>query len=266
MYLSEMPIKDHFGRMIDPLFNCLVLHEVKYHTNYEKRFLPEYYPNAKIIARDTLLNDILDFELPRTGIYYYSHPFCLMQRSIKRLANYVLKNNQSILMAIDRFNRLDRNNTDTSLRHCSSFRICCNNFNLLIALNTRLICKKIPIVNITWFPERLINKFYNDYEYCLRLLKRVRILHEIIDISETNEEFLSYVPELDGWILGRLSDPLKYVDPYYVINLEEMDYLDKYMSEFGQIKYPIYFPYRTYMRKEEIRLGKLNNSNYFFQL
>ena len=45
-----------------------------------------------------------------------------------------------------------------------------------------------------------------------------------------------------------------------------MDYLDKYMSEFGQIKYPIYFPYRTYMRKEEIRLGKLNNSNYFFQL
>lgn len=263
MYSEKIPIKNYFLEVDKDIFNCLVSHEVKFINNYEKRFLSEYYLNTRIIAKKHL-SELLGIEINNSGAYYYNYIFYMMQGSIRKLANYVLKNNQTILYAIDKFNYLKKYNIST-LRHYSTFKIKCNNFLLSISLNTKLICNKIPVIDINWFPNEMIKDFYKEYEEYLIFLRRISILYNILSKSYIKRDFISMLPELKDWVVGDINDVVRYVNPYYLIDITKSDYLDKY-TDLNCEEYLIKFPYKIYLKKEEIRLGKLNSSNYFFQL
>ena len=226
MYSEKIPIKNYFLEVDRDIFNCLILHEVRQVSNYEKKFLSEYFLNSRIIAEQQL-NKILNIKINK-------------YRGLESIQNI-----------------------RSSLRHCSCFKIDTNRVTLNVRLNTRMIAKKIPVISYSYFPSNILEKF--EYELCYyeKLKRRVSILYNLINNSIYNYEIRNKVPELSNWVVGKDHDRFRYVDPYFLIDIAKLDFLDKFNTEYD---YEFKFPYKIYIRKEDIRVGKLERSNYFFQI
>ena len=263
MYSEKIPIKNYFLEIDRDIFNCLILHEVRQVSNYEKKFLSEYFSNSRIIAEQQL-NKILNIKITKYGSYYFNHIYCLMYQSIRELADYVLLNNQDIIYAINKYRGLEGiQNIRSSLRHCSCFKIDTSNITLQVRLNTRMIARKIPVISYSYFPSNILEKFNYELCYYEKLKRRVSILYNLINNSIYNYEIRNKVPELSNWIVGKDPDRFRYVDPYFLIDITKLDFLDKFNTVYN---YEFKFPYKIYIRKEDIRVGKLERSNYFFQI
>ena len=226
MYSEKIPIKNYFLEVDRDIFNCLILHEVRQVSNYEKKFLSEYFLNSRIIAEQQL-NKILNIKINK-------------YRGLESIQNI-----------------------RSSLRHCSCFKIDTNRVTLNVRLNTRMIAKKIPVISYSYFPSNILEKF--EYELCYyeKLKRRVSILYNLINNSIYNYEIRNKVPELSNWVVGKDHDRFRYVDPYFLIDIAKLDFLDKFNTVYD---YEFKFPYKIYIRKEDIRVGKLERSNYFFQI